>query len=260
MKLKIYQVDAFTDRLFGGNPAAVVPLEDWLDDETMQNIALENNLSETAFFVPRDGHYHLRWFTPTIEVDLCGHATLATGFVLYKHLGYSGDFIKFFTQSGEVFVNKINEDVIALDFPAWIPEQIEIPEALTEGLGISPLSVYKTRDCIALLENEYQVFNLKPEMSHFLKLDQLCIIATSPGDHCDFVSRVFVPAAGIPEDPVTGSAHSSLIPFWAMRLGKNRMSAIQLSKRQGYLQCELRGDRVSIGGKCVTYMTGEISV
>ena len=259
MKLTLLQIDAFTDKVFGGNPAAVCPLDDWLSDEVLQKIAAENNLSETAFFVKKNEAYELRWFTPKVEVDLCGHATLASAFVLFNYMKVDEDLLKFITQSG-IVTAKREKDYIALDFPAWMPEKIDPPADLLKGLGLKPVEVLKTRDILAVYENVQQILNLNPNHDHLMKLDELCIIATAPGDDCDFVSRVFVPKVGIPEDPVTGSAHSSLIPYWAEKLNKLTLSAMQLSKRRGHLKCKLLGDRVKIAGKCATYLEGYIHI
>jgi PhzF family phenazine biosynthesis protein len=257
MKLSIYQIDAFTDKVFGGNPAAVVPLEKWLEKEVMQAIAAENNLSETAFFIPVGDEFEIKWFTPEIEVDLCGHATLASAYVLYEHLKYNKDEILFHSQSGILKVRKKN-DLFELDFPNRKPLPVPAPPALIEGLGKRPIEVLKSRDYFAVYENEDDINSLKPDFNILSTLDALGIIVTSKGKTVDFVSRFFVPAAGINEDPVTGSAHSTLIPYWAEKLGKNVLHAYQLSKRKGELFCELIGDRVWIAGKAVTYMIGEL--
>ena len=259
MKLTLCQIDAFTDKVFGGNPAAVCPLDNWLDDDILQKIAAENNLSETAFFVKNNEAYELRWFTPKVEVDLCGHATLATAYLLFNYMKVEADEIKFITQSGIVTAKKEGE-YIALDFPAWLPEEIETPDELVKGLKIVPDHSLVTRDIIAVYQNEQQIIDLNPDHDHLMKLDQMCVIATAPGENFDFVSRVFVPKVGIDEDPVTGSAHSSLIPYWAEALNKLKLSAAQLSTRKGYLECELMGDRVKISGKCITYLEGYIHI
>jgi len=257
MKIPIYQVDAFTDRLFAGNPAAVCPLEDWLAPEIMQNIAAENNLSETAFFVKKDRIFELRWFTPATEVDLCGHATLASGHVLYSHLGYTEDRIAFSTMSGEVGVTR-SDGRLVLDFPATPPSPAEIKEELIRGLGREPKEALKSRDYLAVFDNEDEILTLQPDFSVLRKLDCLGIIVTAEGKGSDFVSRFFAPAVGINEDPVTGSAHTTLVPFWSERLKKNSLHAFQLSRRRGELFCQYSGDRVKIGGHAVTFFTGEI--
>ncbi|MCK4465954.1 MAG: PhzF family phenazine biosynthesis protein [Bacteroidales bacterium] len=259
MKIPIYQVDAFTSNLFGGNPAAVCPLTEWIDPGLMQNIAAENNLSETAFFVKKNDLYELRWFTPEIEVDLCGHATLATGHVLFNHLGYAEKEIRFETKSGRLTVTR-SDDFISLDFPARPPEKADPPDRLIEGLGKKPLEVYKSRDYLALFETEKEVLSIQPDFKILEKLDALGIIITTRGDTSDFVSRFFAPGAGINEDPVTGSAHTTLVPFWANRLNKTQFHAFQISKRGGELFCQLVGDRVLISGKAKTYLTGEIEI
>ena len=257
MNIPIYQVDAFTDKPFGGNPAAVCPLEEWLSPELMQSIAAENNLSETAFFVRNDKIFELRWFTPMIEVDLCGHATLASAHVLFNHLGYSEEQIAFSTVSGELRVTRENSRLI-LDFPATPPSPAGIKEGLIQGLGKRPTEVHKSRDYLAVFGSEADILSLKPNFDILGKLDCLGIIVSAKGENCDFVSRFFAPAAGIDEDPVTGSAHTTLIPFWAERLKKNILHAFQLSRRKGELFCEYAGDRVKIGGHAVTFFVGEI--
>lgn len=255
MKLPIYQVDAFSGRPFSGNPAAVCPLESWLPDEVMQAIAEENNLSETAFFVPAGASFHLRWFTPAVEVDLCGHATLAAAHVLWQHLGWQGDSVDFETRSGRLEVMRDGKAYV-LDFPAWEPQPAEAPEALLQSLGFMPSACYKTRDYLVLLEDEAAVRSLDPDLDEMRSLDCLGVIVSAPGDRADFVSRYFAPRAGVPEDPVTGSAHSTLIPYWGKRLGKTRLLAQQVSARGGLLNCELRGERVRIGGEAVTVLEG----
>jgi len=260
MKIPIYQVDAFTSNLFGGNPAAVCPLKEWIDPGLMQSIAAENNLSETAFFVKKNDFYELRWFTPEIEVDLCGHATLATGFVLFNHLNYNDEEIKFETKSGRLMVQR-SGDLITLNFPASPPEKTDPPDRLTEGLGKKPLEVYKSRDYLALFETEKDVLSIQPDFKILGKLETLGIIITARGDTSDFVSRFFAPSAGIDEDPVTGSAHTTLVPYWAKKLNKTKFHAFQISKRGGELFCQLVGDnRVLISGKAKTYLTGEIEI
>jgi len=259
MKIPIYQVDAFTEKLFRGNPAAVCPLEKWLDEDLMQSIAAENNLSETAFYVRRGNGFEIRWFTPKVEIDLAGHPTLATAHVIFNHRGYNGDEITFFSKRGELKVTKMN-DMIQLDFPAAEPKKVSPPEALINGLGKTPKEVLKSRDYLAVFDSEKEVLSLKPDFPTLSKLDCLGIIATANGERSDFVSRFFAPNAGINEDPVTGSAHTLLIPFWAKQLKKNKLHALQVSERGGELFCEFNGDRVYIGGKAVTYLIGEIEV
>ena len=257
----IYQADAFTNKLFGGNPAAVIPLEQWIDDMLMQQIAAENNLAETVFFVPKNEGFHIRWFTPELEIDLCGHATLASAFILYNYLGYSKKEIIFYSKSGELLITK-DGDKFCLNFPSRMPVRItEYPDTLLNGLGITdPLGVYKSRDYVVEVATENEVRNLDIDMSLLNQIDVIGIIVTAPGKDCDFVSRFFAPNCGIPEDPVTGSAHSTLVPFWAEKLNKNTLHAKQLSKRGGELWCENTGDRVTMSGNCVFYMKGEINV
>jgi PhzF family phenazine biosynthesis protein len=257
MKLPLLIVDAFAGELFRGNPAAVCPLEKWMPDTTLQNIAVENNLSETAFIVPHGDEFELRWFTPTVEVDLCGHATLAAAFVLFTERKCSGNEICFQTRSGVLKVSRAG-DILTLDFPSRPPEPCTLPEALLRGLGARPTAVFKSRDYLAVFDSAEAVRALKPDFAALKTLDCLGIIATAQGDDCDFVSRFFAPRAGIDEDPVTGSAHCTLIPFWAQRLGRTKMFACQISQRGGELFCELVGDRVRIGGKAVLYLRGEI--
>jgi PhzF family phenazine biosynthesis protein len=260
MQLKIYQIDAFADRLFTGNPAAVVPLEKWLDASLMQQIAMENNLAETAFFVKEGEDFHIRWFTPELEINLCGHATLASAFVLFNYLDHKKDRIIFNSKSGPLKVHRENE-LIYLDFPSWKPEKIEeYPEELLNGLKMQePVGVYSHREYLVELENEKQVKELAPDFSLLAKLDKM-VIVTAPGTEVDFVSRFFAPTAGINEDPVTGSAHSQLIPFWSEKLGKEKMIAKQLSKRGGTVYCEQHGERVMMGGRAVYYLKGKIEL
>lgn len=261
MKLTLYQIDAFANKVFGGNPAAVIPLEQWLDAPLMQQIALENNLSETVFFVPAGNgiaDFEIRWFTPEVEINLCGHATLASAYVLYNILGYEKPGIRFSSMSGILQVSR-EENLICLDFPSWKPERLDIyPSELSAMIGHAEIvGVYKYRDMLVELVNEEAVKNCDPDFSLMKKhVDKMII--TAPGKKADFVSRFFAPGAGIDEDPVTGSAHSQLIPFWSEKLGKNEMHALQLSKRGGELWCEQRGDRVLMKGKGVFYMKGEI--
>ena len=261
MKLTLYQIDAFANKIFGGNPAAVIPLEQWLDAPLMQQIALENNLSETVFFVPAANgiaDFEIRWFTPEVEINLCGHATLASAYVLYNILGYEKPGIRFSSMSGILQVSR-EENLICLDFPSWKPERLDIyPSELSAINGHAEIvGVYKYRDMLVELVNEEAVKNCDPDFSLMKKhVDKMII--TAPGKKVDFVSRFFAPGAGIDEDPVTGSAHSQLIPFWSEKLGKNEMHALQLSKRGGELWCEQRGDRVLMKGKGVFYMKGEI--
>jgi len=258
MNIPIYQVDAFTLGPFSGNPAAVCPLEAWLDDETMQNIAAENNLAETAFFVAREEGYDLRWFTPAIEVDLCGHATLAAGYVVLNHLQPELDSVSFETMSGQLIVSR-NGDQLSMDFPARAPTPAAVTEALIDALGQAPSEVHQSRDILAVYDDEASVRSLSPDQAKLLALDEaLGFIATAKGDEADFVSRFFAPKAGIAEDPVTGSAHCTLVPFWAERLGRSKLVAQQVSPRGGELHCEQRGDRVIMSGQCTLFLTGSI--
>jgi PhzF family phenazine biosynthesis protein len=259
VKIPYYHVDAFTSRRFAGNPAGVCVLQEWLPDEVLQNIAFENNLSETAFIVPQGDHYHLRWFTPATEVDLCGHATLATAFVVFHYLGYTQPAVHFQTQSGLLAVAR-QGDLLVMDFPARPPVACETPEALLRGLGRQPLEVQRSRDYFAVFATAAEVADLRPDFGELEKLDSLGVIVTAPDEQVDFVSRFFAPRVGIPEDPVTGSAHSTLIPYWSQRLSKKRLTALQLSARGGELFCEDAGERVKIGGRAVTYLQGEIEL
>jgi len=259
MSIPYYQVDAFTGTLFAGNPAGVAILMEWLTDDVMQAIAAENNLAETAFVVPRGASVDLRWFTPEMEMDLCGHATLAAAHVLFEHLGYRKVSIEFQTRSGMLPVTR-SENLLTLDFPSRLAAACDVPEALAEGLGARPLEVYKSRDFLAVFESESEIRELRPRMDALSKLDCLGIIATAPGYSCDFVSRFFAPAAGVPEDPVTGSAHCTLIPYWSRRLKRSQLHALQVSKRGGELFCSERGERVAISGRAVTYSTGFLHV
>jgi len=259
MRLKLYQIDAFTNKVFGGNPAAVCPLESWLPDELMQSIAIENNLSETAFFIPKDDGFHLRWFTPKTEVDLCGHATLASAYVLFNLLGYSAGKIRFQTREGDLFVERQAQELV-MDFPTKNPVECETPDLLLKALGVEPLSLYCNEDYVALLSSEDEVKAVRPDFNIMSEIDTRGIIITAPGDNVDFVSRFFAPRYGIDEDPVTGSAHCVLTPFWAARLGKNSLTAKQVSKRVGDLRCILEGSRVKIVGSAVQYMQGEIEI
>ncbi|MES2429779.1 MAG: PhzF family phenazine biosynthesis protein [Bacteroidota bacterium] len=263
--MTLYQIDAFTNKLFSGNPAAVIPLEKWLDTELMQTISLENNLSETVFFVPAnssDTDFEIRWFTPEIEINLCGHATLASAYVLFNILDYKKETIRFSSKSGILNVTKKNE-LIIMDFPSWKPERFDDYETETLSAilgGVEIVNVYKNRDYLVELQDETAVKKCTPDFTlmkkHFDKM-----IITAPGRSVDFVSRFFAPGAGINEDPVTGSAHSQLIPFWSEKLGKNKLHALQLSQRGGEIWCEqVSAERVTMSGNCVFYMKGELSI
>jgi PhzF family phenazine biosynthesis protein len=257
MRIPVYQIDAFTSRLFAGNPAAVCPLEDWLDDRVMQSIAAENNLSETAFFVRRGGRFELRWFTPAVEVDLCGHATLASAFVILHHLDPSLDAAVFDTRSGELVVRR-NGDLLSMDFPARPPTACQAPAKLAEALGVQPAATFASRDLMAVLETEAEVRALRPNMDLLAQVESFAVIVTAPGAEADFVSRFFAPRGGVAEDPVTGSAHCTLVPYWSRRLGKSSLYARQVSARGGELWCEDRGDRVVMKGRAVRFMEGQI--
>jgi PhzF family phenazine biosynthesis protein len=257
--LPIFSVDAFTRRSFTGNPAAVIPLEEWLPDDLLQAIANENNLSETAFFVPQGHDFQLRWFTPKVEVDLCGHATLAAAHVLTHHLGYAEDTVRFDSPSGRLFVRRVG-NLLILDFPTRQPEPSKMTPEVIEALGATPRELLKARDYVAVFDTEEELRALSPNFKAMAKLNCLGVIATAPGREVDFVLRFFAPAAGVDEDPVTGSAQCSLIPYWAARLEKTKLHAKQVSARGGELFCDLVGERVKIGGYAQTYLTGEITI
>jgi len=262
MQLPIYQLDTFTDKIFGGNPAAVLPLSAWLSDEVMQAIAAENNLAETAFYVATESGFHIRWFTPTVEVDLCGHATLAAAFVLFTLENYPHDQISFDSRSGILKVRR-EGDWLVLDFPAdTFHKQLVSPPALLEALrGIVPLEILRGKtDFMAVLENEEQVRTLQPDVIVLSTLPVRGVIITALGDSVDFVSRFFAPQSGVAEDPVTGSAHTTLAPYWAEKLGKTELSALQVSSRGGVLKTKVIGDRVEIAGQVKLYMKGTIEI
>ena len=259
MKLPIYQIDAFTDRLFGGNPAAVVLLDHWLPDPVLAAIAAENNLAETAFVIPGGDEIPLRWFTPAVEIDLCGHATLAAAHVLFRHVTPAADRLRFTTRSGVLTVTRTAKR-LTLDFPARPGVATEITQVLTDALGARPCAVLQARDLLAVFEREEDVRSLQPDFARIAALEAFAVIVSAPGTTVDFVSRFFAPRAGIPEDPVTGSAHCTLVPYWAARLGKTELTAKQLSPRGGDLHCRLAGDRVLISGQTVEYLRGEIDV
>lgn len=261
MQLPIFQVDAFTDKLFGGNPAAVCPLEHWLPDEVMQKIALENAVAETAFFIPSDDGFEIRWFTPELEMDLCGHATLASAHVIARHLKFPRAHIKFQSKSGELAVS-VEEGLLTLDFPSRKPKPSAIPQVILDAIQVKPVEVLKARDYVLVFESEEIIRRIEPDQSiiNQINLDPGGVIITAKGDEVDFVSRYFTPQASIFEDPVTGSAHCSLIPYWSERLGKESMLALQLSPRIGKLFCKNAGERVLISGKAVTYLEGKITI
>ena len=261
MRIMLYQVDAFTDRVFGGNPAAVCPLEEWLPDALMQQIAMENNLAETAFYKREGNRFRIRWFTPEVEVDLCGHATLATAFVIFNLQHFPERAVELDSRSGVLRVFR-EGDFLTLDFPADVLERSPAPEGLEEALGTPPLEIYKGKtDYMLVYPSAAQIENMKPNMLRIAEVDARGIIVTAPGNgDIDFVSRFFAPQSGIPEDPVTGSAHTTLTPYWAEKLGRHELRAQQLSKRRGSLRCRLKGDRVEISGQACLFMTGEIEL
>lgn len=261
MKLKIYQVNAFTDKIFSGNPAAVCPLDEWISDELLQKIAMENNLAETAFYTMNGNEYEIRWFTPTTEIALCGHATLATAFVLFNYEDHEGNKIVFNSrQSGQLIVSKEGE-FLTLNFPADTLEEVSLTKELTDCFDIKPAKAFKgATDYMLVFENKNQIRTIQPNLIEISKLNCRGVIVTAKGDHVDFVSRFFAPQSGINEDPVTGSAHTTLIPYWAKKYGKNHLTAIQLSKRTGNLKCRYLNDRVEISGQAKLYLIGEIFV
>ena len=260
-KIKLYQIDAFTNKVFGGNPAAVCVLDAWLEDKVMQQIGAENNLAETAFVVKSGDGYEIRWFTPTVEVDLCGHATLAAAYVLFKYYQHPTAVIKLHSpRSGLLTVEK-HEDALTLNFPTDIYEPVETPEPLIKAFGKSPLETYKGKtDYLLIFSSQEEILAFNPDLNLVNSVDARGIIVSAPGNDVDFVSRFFCPQVGITEDPVTGSAHTTLTPYWSKKSGKTIMSAKQLSARQGNLTCEYLGDRVKITGQAVTYLTGEIEI
>jgi PhzF family phenazine biosynthesis protein len=260
MKIRMFQVDAFTEKLFGGNPAAVCLLTESLPDALMQKIAAENNLAETAFVTETGNSFNIRWCTPKVEVDLCGHATLASAHVIFHHLNYPGKTIRFSSRSGILEVRKEN-DLLVLNFPTDTIQKGCLPVSVTESLGMAPVEILKGKtDYLLVYENQQQVESLDPDFAGLCKATARGIIVTAKGNESDFVSRFFAPQVGINEDPVTGSAHTTLIPYWSARLCKKEMTAIQLSERRGYLECKDLGERVEIAGKAVTYLEGEIEV
>ena len=260
MTQALYQVDAFTREVFSGNPAAVCPLERWLPEATMQSIAAENNLSETAFFAREGDGYRLRWFTPAVEVDLCGHATLASAWVLFNKLGHADDSVTFHTLSGKLEVAR-QGDLLVMDFPARPANPVEPCAGLLEALGGTPEAVLAARDHLVVYATAAEVRELKPDMARLQGADSYAAIATAPGEgDYDCVSRFFAPAQGVPEDPVTGSAHCTIVPYWAERLGKSTIRAYQASSRGGELLCEMHGERITIAGHCAFYMQGKIEI
>lgn len=257
MTIPYFEVAAFTDRPFAGNPAGVCILDQWLPDAAMQTIAAENNLAETAFLVDRQSYFDLRWMTPLVEVDLCGHATLASAHVLFQHLGHAGAMIRFQSRSGKLTVERAG-DRLVLDFPAQPPGECQPPEKLVQGLGARPAAVLTGSDYFAVFDRAQDIAALVPDFGILAELEVRGVCVTAPGDDCDFVSRFFAPRVGVPEDPVTGSTHCALVPYWSRRLGKRALHARQLSKRGGELFCEDRGERVGIGGNAVTYVEGRL--
>lgn len=262
MKLKLYQIDAFAEHVFTGNPAAVCPLNSWLDASLMQKIAEENNLAETAFFVKKDAQFEIRWFTPETEVDLCGHATLAAAHVIFEHLGFTENTVQFFSpRSGDLSVKKEDTGLLTLDFPVDETIAIQDLSEINEAIGKEPVKTIKGKtDYLLIYSTQKEVESITPNFHLLDQLDCRGVIVSSPGDEVDFVSRFFAPQCGIPEDPVTGSAHTTMIPYWSKTLGKSKMTAKQLSNRGGNLICEDLGERVKISGNAVTYLTGEIEI
>ncbi len=261
MQIKLYQIDAFTDKVFHGNPAGVCILDNWLEEEIMQNIAGENNLPETAFVVKNKELYKIRWFTPKLEVDLCGHATLASAYVLYKYYNYKENRISFYSpRSGNLYVEKKGDD-LTLDFPVDTVEKCDTPYALKKAFGYKPIKSFKGKsDYLLVFSDQEEIENLKPDLNQIASVGKRGVIVTAAGNEVDFVSRFFAPQLGINEDPVTGSAHTTLTAFWSEKLMKTKLTAMQLSERGGYLECELVGNRVKINGKAVTYLIGEIYI
>lgn len=260
MKIKIYQVDAFTKNLFGGNPAAICPLEKWLDDSVLQNIAMENNLAETAFYIKKENGFHIRWFTPNTEVDLCGHATLAAAHVIFSEMNFAGNEITFDSRSGKLTVRKEN-NLLVLNFPSDKMEKTSLSHQLIAALGATPIESHKGReDYMLVYETQEQIERIKPDFRKLAEVEARGVIVTSKGKDCDFVSRFFAPAFAIDEDPVTGSAHTSLTPYWSAKLGKTELTAMQLSKRKGHLKCKHLGERVEIAGEAKLYLRGEIEI
>lgn len=259
MDIRFYHVDAFANKVFAGNPAGVCFLDAWIEDSILQSIAAENNMSETAFLVQAGNNYELRWFTPKVEMDLCGHGTLASAFVVFEYVNPDARQVAFQTKSGLLTIER-QGDLLVMDFPARRPEPCQPPAHIDEIMGIPPSQTLQARDLVVVYENEDQIRSLKPDLAGVAAVDCLGVIATSPGKQSDFVSRFFAPAAGIPEDPVTGSAHCTLTPYWSERLGKKELHAFQLSERGGELFCVDRGDRVSIGGRAVMYLSGTMRI
>jgi PhzF family phenazine biosynthesis protein len=259
MELTLYQIDAFASKPFEGNPAAVCPLDEWLPDKIMQSIAQENNLSETAFFIPTGDGFHIRWFTPTCEVDLCGHATLAAAYVLFNILGHKSDKIKFNSKSGMLAVTKDDERLV-MDFPAQPPVLCDIPKEIVEAFDVAPIECLKSEDFIVVFKNEIDIESANPDFEQLKKLDLRGVIITAKSSRYDFIARFFAPKYGVPEDPVTGSAYTQLAPYWASKIGPKRFSVKQVSSRGGELSCEIVDDRVLISGKAIKYLEGKIKI
>ncbi len=257
MKLELFQIDAFTDKIFGGNPACVVPLKEWLPDNILLKLAKENAVAETAFFINREDHYHLRWFTPEIEMDLCGHATLATAHVLVSHLNKQTDVLKFETLSGTLTVSH-NNGIYSLNFPSRMPQPAALPDIIRQAVNIQPSSVLKARDYVLIYDRQEDIEKIQINRQIFdqINLAPGGLIVTAPGRNCDFVSRFFTAQSSILEDPVTGSAHCSLIPYWSLVMNKSKFLAMQISERVGVLHCENLGERVIISGQARTYSAG----
>jgi predicted PhzF superfamily epimerase YddE/YHI9 len=259
MNIPFYQIDAFANEVFSGNPAGVCLLDEWLQDEILQSIAAENNLSETAFVVRQTNHYDLRWFTPQVEVDLCGHATLASGHVIFEFVDPGSEHVEFMSKSGNLYVDR-RDGLLFLDFPSRKPVACRRPEGINVILGSTPSKVLASRDLMVVFDDEEIISTMDPDLAAVSQLDYLGVIVTAPGKNSDFVSRFFAPGVGIPEDPVTGSTHCTLVPYWAERLGKKDLHAFQLSRRGGELFCTDKDDRVSIGGRAATYLSGTIVI
>jgi PhzF family phenazine biosynthesis protein len=256
-----YQVDAFTDKIFHRNPEAIIPLKEWPDEQLLQKIAMENNLIETAYFIKNENGYHIRWFTPEYEIDLCGHATLASAFIIKNYVEPGISEIVFSTQKAGVLKATANNGLFTLDFPSRIPQPCPIPELLLKSIGVTvAVEILRSRDYFVVLENEADVRNAMPDYTIMKELDTIGVIITAKGNDSDVVSRCFYPGAGIPEDPVTGSAHCNIVPYWANKLNKNKLFCRQISERGGDLWCELKGDRVLMSGNCVLFMQGSIEI
>lgn len=259
MKIKFYQIDAFTDQVFSGNPAAVCPLDEWIDEDTMQNIAMENNLSDTAFFVKKGSEFEIRWFTPESEIDLCGHATLASAYVIFNNLSYDKDEINFKYGGGKLTVSR-NNGMLEMRFPANPPVPVDTPSGLIEAIRLRPVEILKARDYILVYSNEEEIKKIQPDFRKLKTFDVTGFVVTAPGKEVDFVSRVFSPKMGIDEDPVTGSTHTEIIPYWAGKLNKRNMTALQLSRRGGKLLCKYEDDSVRISGNAIPFLVGEITL